>query len=149
MSQYATIADLSALVDPRTLASLCWDAGGNPSISDPTVVALLNGALVNASAKADGYLRAFVTVPLTAPVDATIKLHVCEFAIELIYGRRAGASVNPRKDGELQAAYEYFEHVRAGLIKFDNGGTTERACTIKSTTEDATSVFSTVKDVLG
>lgn len=149
MSEYAQISDLTELVDPRTLASLCWDAGGTPDITNSAVVALLNGALVNASAKADGYLRAFVTVPLAAPVDDTIKLHVCEFAIELIYGRRPGASVNPRKDGELQAAYEYFEHVRAGLIKFDNSGTTERACTIRSTTEDATPVFSTVKDVLG
>lgn len=149
MGQYATIADLSALVDPRTLASLCWDAGGTPSISDPAVVALLNGALANASAKADGYLRAFVTVPLTAPVDDTIKLHVCEFAIELIYGRRPGASKNPRADKELVAAYEYFEHVRAGLIKFDNAGTTERACTIRSTTEGVTPVFGKVKDVLG
>jgi phage gp36-like protein len=149
MSQYATIADLSELVDPRTLVSLCLDAGGTGSITDPAIVARLNGALVNASAKADGYLRAFVDVPLAAPVDATIKLHVCEFAIELIYGRRAGASANPRKDGELQAAYEYFEHVRAGIIKFDNLGTTERACTLRSTTEDATPVFSTVKDVLG
>lgn len=148
MAAYATVDDLKAKMDARALASLAYDAAGTAEITDAEVVANLENAIAAASARADTFLRGRVTLPLTAPYDRALVNAVCELAIEELYLRRPKEADFPREDA-LAEAKSFLEYIRAGIAKIEDAAAAVPECSIRSTTEGATPVFSTVKDVMG
>jgi phage gp36-like protein len=67
VSQYATLADLQiAGIPPAAFATL-------KEIQ-------INGALINASAVADTYLRDRYNLPLAEPYDGALRMYVCHLA---------------------------------------------------------------------
>jgi len=138
---YVTINELTKLIDAKVLASLAYDKEtGTPDIADPDVVQELNSLIESASGMVDGYLMAFHEVPLTGTIDPALKKHTAELVIDLAFQRRPGEAENPRAR-HAEAAFEWLEAVRAGIIKLKVEGQVERQRTIKSTTEDTEPTF--------
>jgi phage gp36-like protein len=125
LTSYASVADLLALKDYRTIAQLCSDDGANPipladlptNINLLTILSTASGELESAVLRS-GIYQVTDLSGLSGVSLAYLKKIVCDIAMKLLYSRRPGPAPSETCINDYNSAMDALNNLANGVRIF-------------------------------